>query len=206
MRPRGCRSWTRTPLPHEAAARSLPPRTLARRSAGLPIGTITTSTGASLGGRIRPRSSPWHMITPPIIRELMPHEVVCASCSTVPFALVIGDVERGCEVRPEVVRGSGLQCAPVAHHRLQADGAHCAGEALALGLVPDDHRHGRHVAGDLGVDVGSRVRSRLVASSCGRMRGVALLPQELGRAQGRASVVAPSERRCPLVDKRGRSR
>ena len=43
-----------------------------------PIGTITTWYGASRGGSTRPLSSPWVMITAPIIRVVMPNDVVCA--------------------------------------------------------------------------------------------------------------------------------
>ena len=45
----------------------------------------TTCTWATFGGTRRPASSPWHMMSPPIIRVVVPHEVV-QQCSSVPVS------------------------------------------------------------------------------------------------------------------------
>ena len=44
------------------------------------IGTTTTWMGATRGGMIRPASSPWAMISPPMIRVDSPHEVWKGCC------------------------------------------------------------------------------------------------------------------------------
>ena len=48
--------------------------------------TTTAWTGASAGGRTSPKSSPWHMISPPSMRVDAPHDVV-QQCSVVPSAV-----------------------------------------------------------------------------------------------------------------------
>ena len=44
-------------------------------------GTTTTCTGAMAGGRTRPLSSPWHIMTAPIRRVVQPQEVWWGCCS-----------------------------------------------------------------------------------------------------------------------------
>ena len=42
---------------------------------------MTTWYGATLGGSMRPLSSPWVMITPPMSRVDTPHDVVQTCCT-----------------------------------------------------------------------------------------------------------------------------
>jgi hypothetical protein len=129
------------------------------------------------------------MITAPIIRVVIPNEV---------FARVL-DVGRPREVRAQVVRRPGLQRAAVAHHRLNGERAVGAREALAGGLLPLDDRDGGQLAGGARVDLlqrqhGLAHRVRLVD-----VRGVALLPEELGRAQEHPRAQLPADHVRPLV-------
>jgi hypothetical protein len=71
-------TWTRIPASASRAASASAAAMTSPTASPRPIGTMTTWYGASRGGSTRPLSSPWVMITPPIIRVLMPNEVVVA--------------------------------------------------------------------------------------------------------------------------------
>ena len=96
-----------------------------------------------------------------------------------------------------------LQRLAVAHHRLGRPGAHRPGEALALGLVAEQCRDAGHLLGGVEVHVAKdpeRVGGRL---GLGRVRGVALLPEELGRAEEQTGPHLPADHVGPLVDEQG---
>ena len=109
------------------------------------------------------------------------------------------DAEGPGEVRAHVVRRAGLQRPPVAHHRLDRVGPLGAGEPLARRLLARDHRHGGHVPGHLLVEIereqGLPHGVRLIG-----VRGVTLLPQELGGAQEHPRPQLPADHVGPLVE------
>ena len=89
------------------------------------------------------------------------------------------------------------------------EGGDGAGEALTRRLVAGDHGDGGHVPGDLGVDAEHAQRLGHGVVGVG-MGGVALLPQELGRAEEQPGSQLPAHDVGPLVDEqragRGTSR
>ena len=115
-----------------------------------------SACGAMAGGRRKPSSSPWVMITPPIRRVETPQLVVWQKSMLAvrrPGSGCSGLRRNGC---PRIMRGAGLQRLAVLHHRFDGIGAHRAGETLILRLLARDHRHGQHVFG--------KARDRLPAS------------------------------------------
>ena len=112
------------------------------------------------------------------------------------------DLERLGEVLSEVVRGARLQRAAIAHQRFDRIGLRRAGELFALALLAVDHRHGEHLLADLLVERENlhRLFLRLFG---GLVRGVAFLPEELGRAQERPRHLFPAHDVRPLVDQHG---
>jgi hypothetical protein len=97
------------------------------------------------------------------------------------------------------VRRAGLQRAPVAHHRLDRVGPPGAGEPLACRLLARDHRHGGHIPGHLLVEV-EREQGLPHGISLIHVRGVTLLPQELGGAQEHPRPHLPADHVRPLVE------
>lgn len=57
------------------------------------------------------------------------------------------------KVLAQVVRGAGLQCPPVPHHRLDSVGALGSREGLVLALAAGDHGDRGHVVGKVLVDL-----------------------------------------------------
>ena len=106
------------------------------------------------------------------------------------------------EVRAQVMRRTGLQGAAVPHHALDRKGPDRSGEALAGRLLALDDRHGRHLAGRGRVQAerehGLPHGVRLVG-----VRGVALLPEELGGAQEHARPHLPADHVGPLIQQHG---
>ena len=88
-----------------------------------------------------------------------------------------------------------LQRLAVAHHGFDRIGLVGAGEALGLRLAPGNHRNGRFVHGEIGVDVQHLARLGFGFLERG-VRGVALLPEKFERAEEEAACAAPSAPRC----------
>ena len=109
------------------------------------------------------------------------------------------DLERFREVLPEVVRRAGLQRAAIAHERLDGIGARRAGKLLARALLPVEHGHREHLFRERLVDA-EHPQRLFVRFGFGLVRGVALLPEEFGRAQERPRHLLPSDDVRPLVD------
>ena len=113
------------------------------------------------------------------------------------------DVERPGEVGPHVVRRAGLQGPAIAHHALDGERADRAGEPLARRLLTLDDRHGRHLAGGAGVDRVQREHGLPHGVGLVRVRGVALLPEELRRPQEHPRPQLPAHHVGPLVEQHG---
>ena len=132
------------------------------------------------------------------MRVETPHDVVCTCCTRLVARLEL-DVEAPREVLPQIVRRARLQRPAVPHQRLDRVGAIGAGELLALGLLAVHHGHRQVVLGEVLVDAEHphrlflRLLRRLV-------RGVPLLPEELGRPQEQPRDLLPAHDVRPLVD------
>ena len=110
------------------------------------------------------------------------------------------DVERPGEVRAQVVRRAGLQGPAVAHHGLDGERADRAREPLARRLLALDDRHGGQLADGAGVDLLQREHRLAHRVGLVGVRGVALLPEELGRAQEHPRAQLPADHVRPLVE------
>ena len=162
------------------------------------IGTITTCLGATRGGSRSPLSSAWVITSAPIRRvEDAPRRRVGEPVAA--FRVGELDSHRLGEVRAQVVRCAGLQRLAVLHHRLDREARDRAGEALALGLLACHNRHGDHVLGERAVDL-EHLRCLLARLGLVGVGGVALLPEELRRAQQDAGTELPAHDVGPLVD------
>ena len=97
------------------------------------------------------------------------------------------------------MRGAGLQRLAILHHRLDRIGVVGAGEALVGGLLAGDDGHRQHVFRELAIDLEhlQRLGHGIVAVG---VRGMALLPEELGGAQEQARAHLPAHDVGPLVD------
>ncbi|MEZ5207167.1 MAG: hypothetical protein R2690_09375 [Acidimicrobiales bacterium] len=114
-----------------------------------------------------------------------------------------GDVGGLREVLAQEVRRAGLQGLAVLHHRLDRVRPLGAGEAFARRLLADDHRHGEVVDDEAAVLL--EHQQRLVHGLVGGgVRRVALLPQELARAQEDAGPHLPPHDVRPLVQQQGK--
>ena len=112
------------------------------------------------------------------------------------------DLERLGEVLAEEVARSGLERLRVAHHRLAGVGVKRAGEALAGRLDAFDDGQRQVFLHDLGVDAEHLLRLGLRFVTRG-MGSMALLPEELRRAQEQAGTLLPAHDVAPLVDQQG---
>ena len=92
---------------------------------------------------------------------------------------------------------SALPSPIIASQRERVDGA---GEALLRGLAADDHGHGEHVDHEVLVDLVEDPRGVGARVVLGGVRGVALLPEELGGAQEQARAQLPAHDVGPLVE------
>jgi hypothetical protein len=153
---------------------------------------IATWVGASRGGTRSPASSPCAMISPPTIRVELPHEVCQAELALAARGEEV-DVERAGEVLPELVRGAHLQGLAVAGHQLQRHRVGRAGEPLPRGLAADHHRQRQHVDHEVLVHVAQDAYRVVAGVLLGRVRGVALLPEELGGAQQQPRPHLPAD-------------
>ena len=95
--------------------------------------------------------------------------------------------------------GARLQRPAVAHHRLDGGAVDRAGELLAIALHPLDHRDRRFVDREIGVDA-HHAAGFLLGFLLGGVRGVPLLPEELGGAQEEPRAHLPAHDVGPLVD------
>ena len=114
-------------------------------------------------------------------------------------AVAVRDVVGAREVLTEVMRRARLQRPAVGHHRLDAHGVLRAGELLRFRLAPLDHRNRQPVLGELAVAVEHGV-DLLGCLAVELMKGVALLPEELGGAQEESRAMFPAHHVAPLVD------
>ena len=113
------------------------------------------------------------------------------------------DLERLCEVLPEVMRRAGLQGTAVGHQRLDRVRARSAGKLLALALLPVDDRYRQFGLGEFLVE--RQDLQRLFLRLGFRfVRGVPFLPQELRGAQKRPRDLLPADDVRPLVDQDGK--
>ncbi len=113
--------------------------------------------------------------------------------------VLIRDVECAGEVLAQVVRGGRLERTAVPHYGFYGVTDGGAGELLALALAPLDDGHGRLVLGEVRVNVQHLPRLRLGLFARG-VGGVALLPEELRRAQEQPGPQLPPHHVGPLVD------
>src|SRR5215212_6648059 len=144
------------------------------------IGTMTAWVGAIFGGNLRPLSSPWTRIKPPMV------------------LVEERDVEGAGEILSEVVAGRGLQGTPVAHQPLAGVGLDGPGETLRLALRAreDGYRHRLVEAVAVDAEHPQGLLARLLRR---RVNGVALLPEELRGPEERAGDLLPAQDVAPLV-------
>jgi hypothetical protein len=104
------------------------------------------------GRQIRPSSSPWVMITPPIRRV----EDAPGSGPGQGFGFLGGleaDIGGPGEILAQKMGGAGLQGLAVLHHGLDALGVHGSRKAFRGGLAAFDHRHGQESSAIRAVDI-----------------------------------------------------
>ena len=208
--PRSSQSVTRRPKLCSVAASSWARMPAAAQLGGEPLGHLAGAVLAPhehhdhlrrrqpWAASRRPLSSPWAMISPPIMRVLTPHDV-CHTYSWLPGLRRELRPEDLGEVLPELVAGAHLQGLPVAHHRLAGEGVDGAGEALVGRLAAGQHGHGQHVHHEVGVDVVQDALGVGPGVVLGGVAGVALLPEELGGAQEQPGAELPPHHVGPLV-------
>ena len=100
---------------------------------------------------------------------------------------------------PEIVRRARLQRFAVAHHGFDRVGLVGAGETLGGRLAAGNHRNGRFVHGEVGVDIEHLARFGFGFLERG-VRGVALLPEKFQRAQKEFGAQFPAHHAVPLID------
>ena len=189
---------TRKPALRSASARQRLHTSIARSSLERTIGTRTASIGAIFGGMRRPRSSPCTMISAPIIRHEMPHDVVYAY-----LICLIGvgelDIVGFRKVLTEVVRRPRLQRFAVGHQRLDRKRLDRARESVrsrsSSRRRPARRRRSRQ---NLGRDRACAASLRALPAR--RVRRVSLLPEKLHRAQERTRRFFPPHDVRPLID------
>ncbi len=190
------------PDPRRRAARPRPPpphrrsRRAPRRNAR--SGTTTTCHWASRGGQTMPRVVAVGHDQP---ADHPGRHAPRRAPDVVEPALggLELDLERLGEVLAEVVGGAGLERLVVLHQRLAGVGPQRAGELLALGLAPGDHRHRHPLLHEAPVEPEDQERL-LLRLRLGGVGGVALLPEELGGAQEEPGAHLPADHVAPLVD------
>ena len=103
-----------------------------------------------------------------------------------------------CEAIAEVVAGTGLQRLAVMHQRLDGIGCLRACELLLIGLASTDNRHSQNLLAEIRIQV-QHLLGTCLCLLCGRMGGMALLPQELTGTQERTGGLLPTHNGAPLV-------
>src|SRR5205807_789933 len=96
------------------------------------------------------------------------------------------------EVLPQQVAGAELQGLAVAHHALEGEAGVAARELLPLGLASRIRGEGGDVHGEVLVDLAEYAEGVPACVVLGGVAGVALLPQELRRAQEEAGPELPA--------------
>ena len=114
------------------------------------------------------------------------------------LAVLIADPGGLGESGAEVVRGAGLQCLAVLHHRFDRIGRGGAGKALVLRLFAREHRH-RQVFFRMGAVHFERAQSLSHRVGLVGVGGMALLPQELAGPQKHPRAHFPAHHIGPLV-------
>ena len=109
------------------------------------------------------------------------------------------DPARARKILAEKMRGAGLDRLPVLDHRFDAERLHRAGKAFALGFLAAENRDREMIAHELFVNVEHLLGFR-ARFGFGFVDGVALLPEELGRAQKNARPHFPADHVGPLID------
>ncbi len=112
------------------------------------------------------------------------------------------DVESAAEILAEIVAGARLQRQSILHHGFDGEGPQRAREFLGAGFLALDYRHGHDVFGHVGVNIqhAQHFFLRLLVRG---VRGVALLPEELGGAKEHAGAQLPADDVGPLVEEHG---
>jgi len=161
--------------------------------------------GASLGGRIRPWSSPWVMIIAPTKRVENPQEVVQACCNSL-FQSRNWISKALAKFCPQEVRRAGLQGACIAHHGFDGGRLHRTGEFLLFALEAGHNRNGGVIDGEIGVHV-QHAQGFFTGFLLGGVGSVAFLPVEFQGAQEQARVRSSQRTTLPhwLINT-GRSR
>ena len=111
-------------------------------------------------------------------------------------------VERPGEVLPQKMRRTALQRLAVLHQRLDRERVLRSGEALVGRLVAHDHRQRHPFLGEAPIDV-DHLRGLFHGLLARGVRRMALLPEELGRAQEQARAHLPPHDVGPLVAEDG---
>ena len=100
---------------------------------------MTTWIGASLGGRIKPWSSPWVMMIAPMKRVESPQDVVQQYCMLVVLIQVL-DIKGFGKILTEEVGCTSLQCPGITHHGFDGVGMHRAGKFFSVAFSAGDDR------------------------------------------------------------------
>ena len=129
-------------------------------------------------GRNPPRSTP--DVVEPAVRSLEP------------------DVERPGEVLAQVMAGARLEALVVLHQGFQRVGADGAGELFAVGLGTGQHRHGHPLLHEPAVEAKDEAGFGF-RFGVGCVRGMTLLPQELGGPEKEPGPQLPPDHVGPLV-------
>ncbi len=137
-------------------------------------------------------------MTAPTSLVVTPHDVVHAVLQRLVTPLEL-DVECLGKILPEVVRRAGLERAAVAHQCLDRIRPGRTRELLAVGFLPVDDRDGEHRFANVLVEREDLERL-LLRLGLGLVRGMAFLPEELGRPEERARHLLPPHDVRPLVD------
>ena len=94
--------------------------------------------------------------------------------------------------------GTGLQGFTVLHHGFNTICIECSGEALVRRLDTFDDRNSHHALGEVGIYI-EHLSCVVLGFLFGRMGGVSLLPEELGRTEEEAGTHLPAHDVTPLV-------
>ncbi len=114
----------------------------------------------------------------------------------------VSNVEGLGEVLAQVVRRTGLEGPLVSHHRFDGVAGQGPRELLRLRLPPQEHRNRGVAAGEIRIEI-QNAQGLLLGFFVGGVNRVALLPQELHRAQEEPGPQFPPHHVGPLIDEYG---